>query len=62
MGRVFQARDRQVIFAPLCRPEQVHRAYRKIAKLAGVAHGTVGGVMGEIPKLGFVAEVVTSVA
>src|SRR4029453_14513586 len=57
MGRAFQARGLQVIFALLCRPEQVDRPYREIAKLAGVAHGTVGWVMGELPKLGFVAEV-----
>jgi hypothetical protein len=57
LGRAFQARGLQVIFALLCRPEQVDRPYREIAKLAGVAHGTVGWVMGELPKLGFVAEV-----
>ena len=57
MGRAFQASGLQVIFALLCRHELVDRPYREIAKLAGVAHGTVGWVMAELPKLGFVAEV-----
>jgi hypothetical protein len=35
----------------------VDRPYREIAELANVAHGTVGWVMAELPKLGFVAEV-----
>jgi hypothetical protein len=56
-GRAFQASGLQVIFALLCNPEQVDRPYREIAGLAGVAHGTVGWVMAELPKLGFVAEV-----
>ena len=56
-GRAFQASGLQVVFALLCHPEQVDLPYREIAKLAGVAHGTVGWVMAELPKLGFVAEV-----
>ncbi len=57
MGRAFQASGLHVIFALLCRHELVDRPYREIAKLAGVAHGTVGWVMAELPRLGFVAEV-----
>jgi hypothetical protein len=57
MGRAFQASGLQVVFALLCHHEQVDHPYREIAKLAGVAHGTVGWVMAELPKLGFVAEV-----
>src|SRR5438552_3645720 len=57
MGRAFRASGLQVTFALLCRPELVDHPYRKIAKLVGVAHGTVGWVMAELPKLGFVAEV-----
>ena len=56
-GRAFQASGLQVVFALLCHPEQVDLPYREIAKRAGVAHGTVGWVMAELPKLGFVAEV-----
>jgi hypothetical protein len=57
IGRAFQASGLQVIFALLCHHEQVDHPYREIAKLAGVAHGTVGWVMAELPRLGFVAEV-----
>lgn len=56
-GRAFQASGLQVIFALLCNPGKADRPYREIAELAGVAHGTVGWVMTELPKLGFVAEV-----
>jgi hypothetical protein len=56
-GRVFQVSGLQVIFTLLCNPEQVDRPYRETAKLAGVAHGTVGWVMAELPDLGFVADV-----
>jgi hypothetical protein len=56
-GRVFQTGGLQVIFALLCNPELVDRPYREIARLADVAHGTVGWVMAELPKLGFLAEV-----
>jgi hypothetical protein len=56
-GRAFQTGGLQVIFALLCNPELVDRPYREIAGLADVAHGTVGWVMAELPKLGFIAEV-----
>jgi hypothetical protein len=53
-GRAFQATGLQVLFTLLCKPEIVDRPYREIATLAGVAHGTVGWVMPELPRLGFV--------
>lgn len=53
-GRAFQPTGLQVLFALLCNPELVDQPYREIAKLAGVAHGTVGWVMPELPRLGFV--------
>ena len=56
-GRAFQATGLQVLFALLARPELVGRPYREIAVAAGVAHGTVGWVMAELPALGFVAKV-----
>lgn len=56
-GRAFRAPGLQVIFAFLCRQERVNDPYRGIAKLAGVAHGTVGEVMAELKKLGHLAEV-----
>lgn len=56
-GRAFQATGLQVLFALLARPELVVRPYRDIAVAAGVAHGTVGWVMAELPGLGYVAKV-----
>lgn len=56
-GRAFQATGLQVLFALLARPDLVARPYREIAVAAGVAHGTVGWVMAELPGLGFVAAV-----
>jgi hypothetical protein len=56
-GRAFQATGLQVLFALLTRPELVARPYREIARAAGVAHGTVGWVMAELPGLGYAAEV-----
>ncbi|MGH8502775.1 MAG: type IV toxin-antitoxin system AbiEi family antitoxin [Gammaproteobacteria bacterium] len=55
-GRAFRPTGLQVLFVLLCKPEVVNRPYREIATLAGVAHGTVGWVMAELPKLGFVIE------
>jgi len=53
-GRAFQATGLQVVFALLCQPEWVNRPYREIARLAGVAHGTVGNVMDDLTQAGFV--------
>ncbi len=57
VGRTFQTSGLRVVFALLCNSELVDHPYREIAKLAGVAHGTVGWVMAELPGLGFVTEV-----
>ena len=56
-GRAFQAGGLKVLFALLCHTEWAGRPYREIGRLAGVAHGTVGWVMAELPKLGFVGAV-----
>ena len=56
-GRAFQASGLKVIFALLCNPEWAAWPYREIGRLAGVAHGTVGWVMTELPKLGFVGTI-----
>jgi hypothetical protein len=53
-GRAFRASGLQVLFALLCKPEIVDWPYREIARQAGTAHGTVGWVMPELPRLGFV--------
>jgi hypothetical protein len=57
LGRAFQPTGLQVLFALLARPELVTRPYRAIAVAAGVAHGTVGWVMAELPGLAYVAKV-----
>lgn len=56
-GRAFKASGLKVLFALLCNPDWVAEPYREIARLAGVAHGTVGWVMADLPELGFVAEI-----
>ena len=56
-GRAFQASGLKILFALLCHPEWVGKPYREIARMAEVAHGTVGWVMADLPKLGFVAEI-----
>lgn len=56
-GRAFRPTGLQVLFTLLCRPEVADLPYREIAVQAGVAHGTVGWVMADLPKLGFIAEV-----
>ena len=56
-GRAFQATGLQVLFTLLARPELAARPYREIAAAAGVAHGTVGWVMAELPGLGYLAKV-----
>jgi hypothetical protein len=56
-GRAFRATGLQVLFVLLARPGLVARPYREVAAAAGVAHGTVGWVMAELPGLGYVAEI-----
>jgi hypothetical protein len=56
-GRAFQTGGLQVVFALLCDVERADLPYREIAKLAGVAHGTVGEMMAELTNLRFIAEV-----
>jgi hypothetical protein len=56
-GRAFAATGLQVVFALLCNPDATDLPYREIARLAGVAHGTVGWVIPELQELGFIAEV-----
>jgi len=56
-GRAFQASGLKVLFALLCHPEWVNEPYREIARLASVAHGTVGWVMADLPTLGFIADI-----
>jgi hypothetical protein len=56
VGRAFQPTGLQVIFTLLCNPQAINLPYRELAKMAGVAHGTVGWVMPDLQQLGFVRD------
>lgn len=53
-GRAFQPGGLQLLFILLADPEAVNRPYRELARMAGVAHGTVGWVMTDLQQLGYV--------
>ena len=55
-GRAFQPTGLQVVFTLLCNPQAVNMPYRELAKMAGVAHGTVGWVIPDLQQLGFVRD------
>jgi hypothetical protein len=55
-GRAFQPTGLQVIFTLLCNPQVINMPYRELAKMAGVAHGTVGWVIPDLQQLGFVRD------
>jgi len=54
LGRAFQPTGLQVVFVLLCDPDAVNLPYRELAQKAGVAHGTVGWVMPDLARTGFV--------
>lgn len=56
LGRAFQPTGLQVLFALLCKPQAINLPYRELAKMAGVAHGTVGWVIPDLQQLGFVRD------
>ena len=58
-ARVFQPSGLKVLFALLCEPERVNEPYRAIAKVAGVALGTVGRVLRDLRELGYLVDVYT---
>jgi hypothetical protein len=55
-GRAFQPTGLKLVFALLCRPDLVNAGFREIAEFAGVAHGTVGWVMGDLREMGYLVE------
>lgn len=57
LGRAFQPGGLQVLFALLCNPEALNLPYRELARMAGVAHGTVGWVMADLQQAGFVKDI-----
>lgn len=54
--RVFQPAGLQVLFALLCEPGRVNAPVREIAKMVGVAHGTVGRILDDLRRMGHVVE------
>lgn len=56
VGRSFQPTGLQVIFTLLSNPQAINLPYRELAKMAGVAHGTVGWVIPDLQQLGFVGD------
>jgi hypothetical protein len=56
VARAFEPAGVKILFALLCKPTLVNEPYRTIADMAGVAHGTVGWVMGELPHRGYVLD------
>jgi hypothetical protein len=54
--RAFQPTGLQVIYTLLCNPNLEDENYRKIAKIANVALGTVGWVMQDLKKMGFLID------
>jgi hypothetical protein len=57
VGRAFRPGGLKVVFALLCHPGWADLPYRELAKRAGVAHGTVGGVVADLQKLRYLAEI-----
>lgn len=55
-GRAFQPTGLKLVFALLCRPDLVNAGFREIATFAGVAHGTVGCVLGDLREMGYLVE------
>lgn len=55
-GRAFQPTGIKLIFTLLCRPDLINAGFREIAEFAGVAHGTVGWVLGDLRELGYLVE------
>ncbi len=57
VGRAFQSNGLKVVFTLLCNPAWINRPYRELAVQAEVAHGTVGVVMADLQRAGFMADV-----
>ena len=55
-GRAFTYTGLKVLYAFLCEPELVRAPYRRIAGIADVALGTIGGVMDDLKAGGYLVE------
>lgn len=58
-GRAFHAGGLRIIFVLLCKPELLNATYRGIARAAGVALGTVAGVMKDLARQRYVLKTKT---
>jgi hypothetical protein len=56
-GRAFQPSGLQVLLVLLSKPSTASLPYRQLAAMAGVAHGTIGLVMADLEKLGYLRQV-----
>ena len=54
--RAFQPTGLKILFALLCRPNLINENYRALARETGAALGTVGWVMADLAKEGFVQQ------
>lgn len=54
--RLFKATGLKLLFVLLARPEYLNRPYRDIADAAGVALGTVAGLMGDMKELDYLLD------
>lgn len=54
--RLFKTAGLKMLFVLLARPDYVDRPYRDIAEAAGVALGTVAGLMGDMKELGYLLD------
>lgn len=54
--RLFNPTGLKVLFVLLARPDYVNRPYREIAHAAGVALGTVSGVIRDLERLGYLTD------
>jgi len=56
MGKAFTPSGIKMIYALLCNKMLIDKSYREIAKTSGIALGTVGRVIENLKKLGFVID------
>ena len=56
IGKAFNPTGLKVLFALLCQPTLINQPYREIARMAGVALGTVGKTLEDLRKRNFIVE------
>jgi len=55
-AQAFRPKGLRVVFALLCRPDSLDASYRDLARDAGVALGTVTGVIRDLERLGYIRQ------